>query len=176
LLIKDVLVIRQPGLVKVTIRWWGGGSLQFDVPWPNHPESHTTDPAVIDIIRRLAPTHTDGKLAEHLNALGLRPLRANQFSRVLVGRLRESHGIQGCYPANRPVWDDLSTVALYSAPAAADMIGVERSTIVTWCKNGKLDYEKDEVRGRLWIKLLPEDIARLRQTIRPRRRRLDAGH
>lgn len=166
LVIQDVLLVRVSGFIKVTIRWQGGGRQEFDVLWPNYPQSHMTDPMTIDLIRRLAVTHTDTQIAEHLNREGIQTLRGKQFNRLTIFSLRDKYGIRGCNSANYPGFDGRREDGRYSVTAVAKILDVKRSCIIRWCSEGKLDAARAATNSKLWIKLDPEDIPRLKQSVR----------
>jgi len=52
-----------------------------------------TDPAVLERIRELAPTHTDAETAARLNAEGLRTAHGQPFTKQRVHSLRRTHRI-----------------------------------------------------------------------------------
>lgn len=166
LVVKDVLLIRAPGVSKVTVRWQDGGRQEFEVPWPNFPESNTTGATVIERIRELAAAHSDAQIAEHLNRECIRPLRAKRFTRTQVFSLRRKHGIRGGNSASYPGRGGEREEGTYSLQEVADMIGVGRITILDWCRKGKLDSVQASPRGRLWVRVDPADVSRLKGSVR----------
>jgi DNA invertase Pin-like site-specific DNA recombinase len=164
--IKDVLLIRGRGVVKITVRWHGGGSQQLEVAWPHFPQSNTTDPATIELIRRLALTHTDTQIAEHLNREGIKPLRAERFDRRVVFRLRTDKGIRGCNSANYTGFSGQREDGRYSARAVARMLKVTKGTIIRWCQEGRLDAVRASVDSRFWIRIAAREIPKLKQSVR----------
>jgi DNA invertase Pin-like site-specific DNA recombinase len=165
LLIKDVLLIRKPGVIKATIRWQDGGRHEFEVPWPNHPDSHTTDPAIIDLIRRLTPTHTDKQIAEYLNKEGIRPRHAKQFSQQQVFALREGYNIRGGNSTKQPDFIGQREDGRYSAKAIAEMFEVPISYVYKWCRSGELDASQSTPNSKLWVRITSEDATRLKQSL-----------
>lgn len=170
LLIKDVVLLRCRGCVKVTIRWLTGARHEVEAPWPSKPESHETDPEILDIIRRLAPTHTDEDIAEYLNQNGYRSLRGKRFYRALIVGLRWRRGIAKVYARRRPAgFSGRREDELYTLKAAAQVLGVAYSHVHSWCRRGKVEFIQPAPHGMRWVKLTDEDIIRLRQSVRPRK-------
>lgn len=140
------------------------------MPWENYPQSHMTDPTTIDLIRRLAVTHTDTQIAEHLNREGIRSLRGKQFNRLSIFALRDKYGIRGCNSANYPGFDGRREDGRYSVTAVAKMLDVKTGCIIRWCNEGKLDAVRAAKNSKLWIKFNPEEIPRLKQSVHRVRR------
>ncbi len=58
-----------------------------------------------------------------------------------------------------------------SAKAAAKVLNVDVSTIAAWCKSKQLDGVQATAHGPWWVRLTPEDIARLRKPVRRRHKK-----
>jgi DNA invertase Pin-like site-specific DNA recombinase len=170
LLIKDVVLLRCRGCVKVTIRWQTGARHEVEAPWPSRPESHRTDPEILDIIRRLAPTHSYNEIAEHLNRNGYRSQRGKSFTRTLLIGLRRCWGIVKGGTRRPCRSDDRGEDGRYKVAAAARLLGVSYSCVDHLCRNGRVDFIRLAVGGKRWVKLTDEDVERLKREIRPRKR------
>jgi hypothetical protein len=174
-MVKDVLLIRGRGVVKITVRWHGGGRQQLEVARPHFPQSNTTDPATIELICRLALTHTDTQIAEYLNREGVKPLRAERFDRRVVFRLRTDKGIRGCNSANYTGFSGWREDGRYSARAVARMLKVTRGTIIRWCQEGRLDAVGASEDSRFWIRIATRGVPKLRRSVRRVRLRQTAA-
>ncbi len=91
LLIADVTLTRQTTDILVQLRWVTNQVEEWTVPLPQR--GARTDPAVLDRIRELAPSHTDAEIAESLNEAGLRTAHGKRFTRERVHSLRRTHRI-----------------------------------------------------------------------------------
>lgn len=173
LLVKDVVLLRGPGVLKATVRWHSGGRTELEAPWPNFPESNTTDPETVEMIRRLAPTHTDKQIAECLNRKGICPLRAKRFNRAQVFVLRQNHKIHGGNSTKSPDFSGRRADGRFSVKAAAEMLGVATSCVHYLCHKGKLDAIRSTPQSKFWIRLTPEEATRLKKAFRRRPNRAD---
>lgn len=170
LLIKDVILLRCKGCIKVTIRWWTGARYEVEAPWLNSPEALRTDPEVLDIIRRLAPTHSYNEIADYLNQNGYRSRRGKPFTRTLLIGLRRCWGIVKGSTRRPCRSDDRGEGGRYKVAAAARLLGVSYSCVDHLCKNGRVDFIRLTVGGKRWVKLTDEDVERLKREIRPRKK------
>jgi hypothetical protein len=170
LLIKDVVLLRCKGCIKVTIRWQTGARYEVEAPWPNYVESHQTDAEIVDIIRRLALTHTDEDIAEYLNRHGYRSLRGKRFYRLLIVGLRCRRGIPKVYVRRMPAGlGEQSQSQFYTVSAAAQLLGVAYSCVHSWCRRGKVEFIQSAPHALRWVKLTEEDVVRLKQSAPPRK-------
>lgn len=167
MMIKEVRLLRGPGVVKAAVRWEGGGQRQVEGPWPSYPDSHSTDTKVVDTIRYLAPTHTDKEIAAYLNGQGLRPLRAEKFGRVTVAGLRMCYGIPNGNTRKPPF--RFKADGRITLTALAVKAGRSRASVVKWCKREGVDMVRPAHNSPFWVKISDEEITRLKQAIRPRR-------
>ena len=121
------------------------------------------------LIRALAPDHTDRQLAEQLNTEGWRSGRGGSFTANKVQWVRYVHGIRsGCPEGPAACAHGERGDGRCSAQVAAKALNVDVSTIAAWCKSGCLDGIQVTAHGPWWIRLTPEDITRLRKPIRRR--------
>ncbi|MBI1794476.1 MAG: recombinase family protein [Chloroflexi bacterium] len=170
LLVKDVTLTKQGKLIQIGLRWQTGALTALSAARPLRAgEAVKTPPAVLDRIRALSPDHSDTQIARQLNLEGFKPGRNGQFTRGKISWIRGAYRIPtGCADnpvglGNQPRGD-----GRYSARAVAELLNVTVSTIADWCEAGLLDSIQATPHAPRWIKLMPEDITRLRK---PKRRR-----
>ncbi|MDY7079957.1 MAG: hypothetical protein SXV54_24010 [Chloroflexota bacterium] len=92
LLIADVTLTRQDTNTLVQLRWVTNKVEEWTVPSPRR-RGVRTDPAVIDHIRELSPTHTDAEIAVCLNEAGMHTVHGKEFNASRVSGLRRIHRI-----------------------------------------------------------------------------------
>ena len=108
-------------------------------------------------------------IAEQLNAEGWRSGRGGSFTANKVQWIRSVHGIpSGCPEGPAACARGARGDGRSSAQAAAKALNVDVSTIAAWCQSGRLDGLQAAPHGPWWVRLTPEDIARLRKPIRRR--------
>ena len=113
-------------------------------------------PAVLEKIRSLSADKLDSEIALELNAQGYRTARNRQFSGGIVRNLRGRNDIKKSH-AGEPEY--------YTPPQLAAFLGVSDTTVIEWCKRGKLEAQRQGKHCTYWIKLCPEEIANLRKNI-----------
>jgi DNA invertase Pin-like site-specific DNA recombinase len=169
LLIKDVILLRKPDLIHMSVRWISGGRLDIDVPCPSFPRSHLSDSEVIEIIKEMAPTHQDRVIAERLNALGYRgKARQQKFTTYSVQALRRYRNI--------PVCPDMCADNIgprsdgrYKARDVARMLRRCPTYIGQLCKKGTLDAIRSGPRTAWWIKIDSSEFEQLRGAMQKRK-------
>lgn len=169
-LIKDVTLTRQETTIRVAIRWQTEALTDLQVPRPQRSwELKRTDPAVVNRVRELAPTHTDRQIAALLNQEDFTSGTGQPFTHEKVHWVRYAYDIPtGCPEAPAACPSGRRGDERYSARSAAELLNVDVSTIAAWCKSGRLDCVRATPRGPRWIKLTPEIIAELRKPVRRR--------
>ncbi len=167
-LIKDVTLSRGETLIQVAIRWQTEACTVLEVPRPKRSyEMRRTDPVVVDRIKALATEHTDRQIAALLDQEGFRSGTGGRFTRQIVAQLRYSYSITTCCPeAPAACAEDYRADGRCSAKTAAELLNVNVSTIVEWCKSGTLDGIQSAPYAPWWVKLTPEIIAGLRKPTR----------
>jgi DNA invertase Pin-like site-specific DNA recombinase len=164
-LIKDVTLILQQSTIHLGVRWQTEALTELNLPRP----SLRTDPMVVQRIGELAPTHTDQHIAQCLNQEGFTTGKKLPFTERRVQWVRYKHDIpMGCSQRPADYANGQRADGRYSARAAAELLNVEVSTIIAWCKAGRLDGLQTKSRAPWWIKLTPEIIAALRKPVRRR--------
>jgi DNA invertase Pin-like site-specific DNA recombinase len=168
LLVKDVTLTKEATTIRVALRWQTEACTTLEVPRPPRScDARRTPAAVVDRVRVLAENHTDRQLADRLNAERWKSGRGGSFTANKVQWIRYVHGIRsGCPegPAACPRGERGD--GRCSAQTAAKALNVDVSTIATWCKSKRLDGVQAAPHGPWWVRLTPEDIARLRKPVR----------
>ena len=104
-----------------------------------------------------------------LNAEGFSPGLKGVFTESKVQWVRYSHSIRsGCPKGPAACATGQRGDGRYSVQAAAELLNVNISTVVAWCKAGHLDGTQATPHGPWWVRLTPEIIAELRKPQRQR--------
>ena len=167
LLIKDVTLCKESTTVTVAVRWQTEACTTIAVPRPPRAcDAQRTPAAVIERVRVLATDHTDGRIAERLNADGLTNGRGEAFTTAKVQWIRYAHRIRsGCPEGPAACKQGERGDGRSSARTAAKALNVTVSTIGAWCQSGRLDGIRATPHGPWWIRLSPEIIERLRKPV-----------
>lgn len=125
----------------VTIVWEGGATTRFVLEL-NKTGHHfrTTDEGTVELVRRLAERYEDKLIAAILSKQGRRTGTGLPFTTARVAALRVSRGI----PAYRPpaVTATEEDGQVVSITAAERLLGVNRTTIYRWLKEGFIEGEQ----------------------------------
>jgi hypothetical protein len=131
LLIEDVTLLRGEGLM-AHVRFTGGATRTITLPLPLPASQLRKTPVeVVEEIDRLLEEHTDGQVAEILNASGFRPGVACRFSRLIIRHIRSCYGLED--HATRLRRRGLKTVQEMAA-----QLGVCTATVKDWRRAGLL--------------------------------------
>ncbi len=161
-LIQDVTLRRDGYAVQVAARWKTLASTQLKVELRKRGSNKKTGSDVIEYIANLAPDHTNTQIADKVNESGLLT-DGNLFSGKRVARIRRVHHLasyhRGFFPKQRKD-------GRYKVSVVAKMLEVGGTAVRLWCRNGRLDAVRDAGSVSWWIKLNPEQVAVLKETIR----------
>ena len=91
LLIADVVLTRRTSDILVQLRWVTNQADAWTVPLPLR--GARTDPAILQLIRTMAPDHSDSAIAKHLHDNGFRTAQGKSFINSRVRSLRQTHKI-----------------------------------------------------------------------------------
>jgi DNA invertase Pin-like site-specific DNA recombinase len=168
LLIKDVTLTKLETTMRIDVRWQPHACSTLEVPRPTQAYViRRTAPEVIERVRQLARDHTASQIAERLHDEGYLRSQGGAFSASKVEWLRYAYGIKSACPLGPAACPTGQRGdGRYSTQAAAVQLNVSVSTIVDWCKAGKLDGIQVAPRGPWWVELTPEVRAALRKPIR----------
>jgi DNA invertase Pin-like site-specific DNA recombinase len=172
-LIQDVTITTKETTIHIGIRWQTEALTELEIPRPKKVyEVYRTDPEVVELIRELSPTHTDRQICALLNRKELTTGTGKAFTGKRVKGIRLAYDIPiGCTDAPRECPTGQRGDGRYSAQAAAELLNVSNSTVLCWCKSGRLDGIQAQPGSPYWIRLTPESIAKLRKPTKQRRSR-----
>jgi DNA invertase Pin-like site-specific DNA recombinase len=170
LLLKDVTLAKGTTAIQVAVRWQTEACTTLEVPRPPRScDARRTPAEVVDRVRRLAASHPDRQIAEHLNEAGWKSGRGGSFTARKVQWIRYVHQIRsGCPEGPTACAQGERGDGRCSAQAAAAALNVNVSTIAAWCQAGRLDGIQATPHGPWWVRLTPEVIERLRKPVRRR--------
>ena len=173
-LLEEVLVsIPTPGqTAHVSLRWHGGLLTDLDVTLSHRRAHNRTDEDTVDLIQRLAQHYPDATIAGILNRQGRLTSRGLCFTGPRIDALRQHWRIP-CYhaPAEPPKGE------LVGISAVAEFLGVDRSTVHGWLRDGFIPGEQltpgapwrvqvnDELRAR-FREDAPSGYVTMREAIR----------
>jgi DNA invertase Pin-like site-specific DNA recombinase/G3E family GTPase len=167
-LIQDVNLdsFSQAGQTRIHIHWHTGCVTTLTVPRPTAADAHRLDTAIVDLVRELAQTHSDDRIAEILNARGLQTRQGLSWSYQRVMRVRYRYHISTACPIT-PRDQEPRGDGLLSVKAAAERLDTHPNTIVLWARQGILYSEQKPGTCPIWVRVTPEDITRLTQSAVP---------
>ena len=137
-----------PAQISVGLRWKSGASQQVQVTRRRSAvQLHCTDPAAIELARRIGPGLDNNTLAGALNDAGHRTGTGQPFDGVAAGNLRSYHHIP--YPG-------LLEAGELTPRQVAQLTGVSTGTIHYWINAGYLTARRGPA-GR-WCIPFPPDV------------------
>jgi len=166
-LIQDVTLDRftEPGVSIIHVRWQTNTTTTIEVDRP--PPGVWTPPRALRRIRELAPHHPDDRIAERLNAEGLRTGKNLNWTTSRVAKVRQRQAIPTGCPCHvqgpGPRGD-----GLIPAAEAARRLGVDASTVTIWFRQGVLDGHQRKPGSPVWVRLSEADRRRLDGSTSPR--------
>ena len=152
LIIEDVTMKRTAKNVDLDIRLKGGAVHHMTVAIPlNAWQARKTKPEIIDEIDKLIDHFTDEEIAENLNRRGIKPSESEEFSRIIVSRLRRENNLKCRY-------ERLRERGLLTADEMAKELNVASITIKIWRRHGLLKGYKYNDKGERLFELGPKEI------------------
>ena len=164
---------RAEGHAHLVLRWRGGAITALDVPVPRfRPEGPRTDEDTIALLRRLTALYPDEVIAGILNRQGRKTAMGERFTANQVGSLRRYRDI----PRFRPSAELPANVELVTIRKAAEILGMNTSSIHRWLADGFLQGEQltpgapwqirmtDEVRSRVVAQARPQFLPMIEVT------------
>jgi hypothetical protein len=141
LLIEDVTLLKANDIT-VHVRFKGGATHTLSVPLPKPAwMTRRTSPEVVTAIDRLLDDHTDGEIAELLNARGLTSGEGKRFHPMIVSRIREAYDLKTRYAR-------LRARGLLNEREIAKRLDVEPCTIKIWRRAGLLVAYRFDDKGQ----------------------------
>lgn len=143
----------------VTVVWEGGATTNFVHPlnkrggdWRQTPED------TVDLLRRLAKRYDDKMIASILSKQQRRTATGLPFTKSRVADLRTSRGIPPFRPPENVAPPDDDGVVV-SITKAEQLLGINRTTIYRWLRNGFIEGEQLTPNGP-WHIRITDDIRR----------------
>lgn len=158
--IKEVVVtvIRPRDTAEVKVIFEGGAVTSLELPLKKtSADSRTTAEDTVDLIRRLAERYSDTVIAQVLSRQGRKTALGLSFTRARVASLRLSRNIPIC-PNPESVTASCEDEVM-SITSAQKILGVDRSTIYRWLKEGFIIGEQ-LTPGGPWHIRVTDDVKR----------------
>jgi hypothetical protein len=156
------------GLTTLRVGWKSGGWTEVRVRRPSTADHARTPAALLARIRAGAARLTDERIAAQLNAEGVTTRQGLPWTALRVERIRRYHQIPtGCptMPTALPAAGQPRGDGLVSVGTAAARLGVAPSALGHWRRWGFLEADQRGPGAPLWVRLAPEDVARLDGTL-----------
>ena len=162
LVVQEVTVTVAPGgrQAAVAIAWSGGATTAHTVTRPPVGWHCTTDAATVVRLRELAQRLPDHRIADELNAAGVRTQTGKAWTPARVASIRRQHAI----PTACPVEPDASGTrgdGFVSSKAAARRLGISSASVHLWVRQGILAVDQRAPGSVLWVRVSDADVARL---------------
>jgi hypothetical protein len=154
-----VTVPADEGTLEARVHWSGGEVTSLAVARGRRGMNRyvaTSD--LIELLRGLAQEFSDAQIARILNRRGLRTPKGLCFTAQRVAVTRNNHGIENGPLVPRTGED------VYTALQAAEILGVNRTTVIRWVETGLLKGTQLTEAAPWRIRVSPEDIDRLKPT------------
>ena len=125
----------------ILITWQGRATTAVTIPLPK-PGTATTSEDTIALIRRLAGHYDDTTIAQTLGRQHRRTATGLTWTRERVCSLRRTHGIPPCPRPAGNVSGSEHDEHMASVPQAAQLLGVDKTTIYRWLRDGFITGEQ----------------------------------
>jgi DNA invertase Pin-like site-specific DNA recombinase len=157
-LIEMVVVTAQQEApnVEAVVHWKGGETTRVAVQkGRSGVHRYATEPQVLELVRELAQQFSDEQIARILSRKHLKTSKGLPFSTKRVTNLRMTHKIAGTMKPK------LLPEHVFTAEHAAELLGVNCSTVIRWVEAGLL-HGSQATSGAPWrIQVTQEDRRRL---------------
>lgn len=176
-LVGEVILLRDEGakgaggVTTIRIGWRSGAWSELQVQRPSRSERSSTPEPVLERIRTLVRDHSDDRIAEILNAEGLRTRQGLPWNYHRVKQIRGYHDIPTACPIMPGELANGSAArgdGLIPLRAAATRLGVTPGALYHWWRWGFIQAEHKGPTDPLWIRLDDWDQARLDGTLAAR--------
>jgi len=136
-------VNRQMRTCDVLIAWQGTATTAASIPLPKiGTGAITTSEDTLALVRRLAEQYNDTTIAQILGRQHRRTATGLAWTRDRVSSLRRSNGIPHCPVPNENVSASGQDAVMASVPQAAQLLGVDKTTIYRWLRDGFITGEQ----------------------------------
>src|SRR6266536_6368344 len=134
---------RQARTCGVLIAWQGTAATAVTVALPRRGAGAiTTGEDTLDLVRRLAAQYSDTTIAQILGRQQRRTATGLAWTRDRVSSLRRSRGIPHCPVPAPDVSGSRQDGVMASVPQAAQLLGVDKTTIYRWLRDGFITGEQ----------------------------------
>ena len=144
----------------IGLLWSGGARTSHRASCPPHGWHLRSEQRVLTLIRELAGERADHRIADRLNALGLRTRTGKPWTYDRVASLRHRHAIPTCCPVHTRGRQDRAD-GLVPAAAAARRLGLSLAAVRVWARHGVLASDQRTPGSKIWVRLAEDDVARL---------------
>jgi len=162
LVIRDVTLKAGPQgrSAEITILWSGQTVTEHSVMCPPRGWHCVTDAAIVERIRELTQGLPDHRVADTLNAEGIRTQTGKRWTRQGVYSIRRQHKIStGC-----PIGSSSSSArgdGLVPVKTVAKALGVSESLVRLWARQGIIESDQRIPGSQRWVRIADDDMARL---------------
>jgi DNA invertase Pin-like site-specific DNA recombinase len=138
-----ITVRAEERVAQLRILWQGGAGTEVSMPMTK-PGQHlrVTDEATVALVRRLAEHYDDRTIAAILAKQKRRTATGLPFTRARVAILRAGHDIPVYQPPIPDVGADCDDVVVVTITAAEHILGVARTTLYRWIRDGFVTAEQ----------------------------------
>jgi hypothetical protein len=152
----------RPRRATVAILWSGGLVTEHTATCPPVGWHCTTAAAVVARLRTLAQHLPDHRVADQLNADGLRTQTGKEWTYARVASIRKQHHIPTACPLDPEAGAGTGRAdGRVSVTVAAQRLGVSPSLVHVWIQQGALASEQRTRQSYCWVRLTDADLARL---------------
>ena len=134
---------RQAGTCRTLITWQGTATSEVTFPLPKRGSGAiTTSEDTVSLVRRLAGQYNDTTIARILARQHRRTATGLPWTRERVSDLRRCHGIPHCPDRPGNVSGTGHDDVMATVPQAAQLLGVDKTTIYRWLRDGFITGEQ----------------------------------
>ena len=134
---------RQAGTCHALITWQGTATSAVTFPLPKRGSGAiTSSEDIVSLVRRLAGQYNDTTIARILARQHRRTATGLAWTRDRVTSLRRSYGIPHCPEPPGNVSGSEQDDVMATVPQAAQILGVDKTTIYRWLRDGFLTGEQ----------------------------------
>jgi len=134
---------RQARACHALITWQGAATSAVTVPLPNRGSGAiTSSEEIVSLVRRLAGQYNDTTIARILARQHRRTATGLAWTRERVTDLRRSHDIPHCPGLPPNVSGTGHDAPMITVPQAAHALGVDKTTIYRWLRDGFITGEQ----------------------------------
>jgi excisionase family DNA binding protein len=134
---------RQAGTCHALITWQGGATSAVTFPLPKRGSGAiTSSEDIVSLVRRLAGQYNDTTIARILSRQHRCTATGLPWTRDRVSSLRRCYGIPHCPDPPANVSSSGHDDVMATVPQAAQILGVDKTTIYRWLRDGFLTGEQ----------------------------------